>query len=733
MDTNGQWLKNWFLLSDNVLLYFRDSTGKERSAADGEFDLSSCCGVTEIQVHKGYGFNVQFEGGVINLAAATPGIRRRWMEEILHSIPGQPDRESRQPTSSPSGANTALKQPLGQPSVNRLGALDNHIKTLDWSEFRTVRQALEKVSGGTWQAHEKYNDWGDYLDLSSPEPPLKSLAWEAGPRVEQKENAVGVNHVSRTRCTPLADNAYTSTLFSQAAKPSVEMDTSRTQTLGLNTGLHPSNDTFKVSKEGKSGSSSSILDSQRSPQTNYLNKPSPLRLVTAEGPIQFLAPTPIRKPGDGARTDGDKAIRRPTVLPGSHLHQNGKILGGDANYGNACVDLVERPPPTGDEIEQHWEQVEKTPVNGQKQIAITCVRPSTPGCVGETCYQALNEQVEKLQEELEQVRKELDLLQEENCDLQTKLLQQKNLSGYISQAACERGLAAMQESHRIALAELHRQKDQEIQEQREEQERLLAEEAAATAAALEAMQNAHRIELERVLQTQRSSSSSSSNERTDALRRQQEELTSAQRELGVLSEQYSQKCLENSHLSQALEAERQALCHCQQENQALNAQNQKLNSRLSQELRRLRSIVTGDGDGMGQLATSTSPATYELEVMVRVKDSEIQYYKQEMNALKEQLQAALREKKYATEKYKDIYMEMSIVRAKAEMDAGRLQEKLVAASGGLHQDVMRSKSDPDFLRIEDANVSPRPADCCHNQSLGERNNLRELYYQEKEK
>uniref|UniRef100_A0A8C4QZ81 Uncharacterized protein n=1 Tax=Eptatretus burgeri TaxID=7764 RepID=A0A8C4QZ81_EPTBU len=522
-------------------------------------------------------------------------------------------RESCHPASSPSGADKALKQLLGQQSVNRPGTLDNHIKTLDWSEFRTVRQALEKVSAGT-QAHEKYNDWGDYLDLSSPEPPLKSVAWEAGQRVEQKENTVGVNHVTRTRCIPLADNTCTSTLFSHAAKQSMEIDASQTKTFGLNASLHPSNDTFKVSREEKSGGSSSILDSQISPLPNSLNKPIPLRLVTVEGPSQFFPPTPIRKPGDGARTDGDKTILGSTVLPRSHLHQKVKIWSGDANYGNACVDLVERPPPAGDEIEQHWEQVEKTPVNGQKQIAISCIRHSTPGSVGEAHYQALNEQVEKLQEELEQVRKELGLLQKENYDLQTKLQQQKNLSGYISQAACERGLATMQESHRIALAELQRQKDQELQAQREEQERLLVEEAAATAAALEVMQNAHRTELERVLQAQHSSSSSSS-ERTDAFRRQQEELTSAQRELGVLSEQYSQKCLENSHLSQALEAERQALRHCQQENQALNAQNQKLNSRLSQELRRLRSIVTGDVDGKGQLATSTSPATYELEVL----------------------------------------------------------------------------------------------------------------------
>lgn len=53
-----------------------------------------------------------------------------------------------------------------------------------------------------------------------------------------------------------------------------------------------------------------------------------------------------------------------------------------------------------------------------------------------------------------------------------------------------------------------------------------------------------------------------------------EELQSIQRELEVLSEQYSQKCLENAHLAQALEAERQALRQCQRENQELNAHNQ---------------------------------------------------------------------------------------------------------------------------------------------------------------
>lgn len=53
-----------------------------------------------------------------------------------------------------------------------------------------------------------------------------------------------------------------------------------------------------------------------------------------------------------------------------------------------------------------------------------------------------------------------------------------------------------------------------------------------------------------------------------------EELTSYQRELEVLSQQFSLKCLENGHLVQALDAERKALCQCQQENQDLRTRNQ---------------------------------------------------------------------------------------------------------------------------------------------------------------
>lgn len=106
--------------------------------------------------------------------------------------------------------------------------------------------------------------------------------------------------------------------------------------------------------------------------------------------------------------------------------------------------------------------------------------------------------------------------------------------------------------------------------------------------------------------------------------------------------------------------------------------------------------------------------------MLRVKESEVQYLKQEINSLKDELQAAQRvgfffcfffplcqdikqhfnrdntsaiylkyqtlffqDKKYATDKYKDIYTELSIVKAKAERDLGRLRDQLQLAHEAL--------------------------------------------------
>ncbi|XP_036012626.1 myosin phosphatase Rho-interacting protein isoform X14 [Mus musculus] len=297
---------------------------------------------------------------------------------------------------------------------------------------------------------------------------------------------------------------------------------------------------------------------------------------------------------------------------------------------------------------------------------------------------------------------------------QVEALQKEKLSETCKgseQATCERGFAAMEETHQKKIEDLQRQHQRELEKLREEKDRLLAEETAATISAIEAMKNAHREEMERELEKSQRSQISSINSDIEALRRQYlEELQSVQRELEVLSEQYSQKCLENAHLAQALEAERQALRQCQRENQELNAHNQELNNRLAAEITRLRTLLTGDGGGESTgLPLTQGKDAYELEVLLRVKESEIQYLKQEISSLKDELQTALRDKKYASDKYKDIYTELSIAKAKADCDISRLKEQLKAATEALGEkspegttvsgyDIMKSKSNPDFLK-----------------------------------
>nr|XP_031532115.1 myosin phosphatase Rho-interacting protein isoform X4 [Vicugna pacos] len=392
------------------------------------------------------------------------------------------------------------------------------------------------------------------------------------------------------------------------------------------------------------------------------------------------------------------------------------------------VDRGPGPPATADlrtqnvhvEIEQRWHQVETTPLREEKQVPIAPLHLSSEDGSDRLSTHDLTSLLEK---ELEQSQKEASDLLEQNRLLQDQLRvalgrEQSAREGYVLQATCERGFAAMEETHQKKIEDLQRQHQRELEKLREEKDRLLAEETAATISAIEAMKNAHREELERELEKSQRSRVSSVSSDVEALRRQYlEELQSVQRELEVLSEQYSQKCLENAHLAQALEAERQALRQCQRENQELNAHNQELNNRLAAEISRLRTLLTGDAgsEAAGSPLTQGKDA-YELEVLLRVKESEIQYLKQEISSLKDELQTALRDKKYASDKYKDIYTELSIVRAKADCDISRLKEQLKAATEALGDrspestpvsgyDIMKSKSNPDFLKKDRSCVS----------------------------
>uniref|UniRef100_A0A3B5L727 Myosin phosphatase Rho interacting protein n=2 Tax=Xiphophorus couchianus TaxID=32473 RepID=A0A3B5L727_9TELE len=387
--------------------------------------------------------------------------------------------------------------------------------------------------------------------------------------------------------------------------------------------------------------------------------------------------------------------------------------GGDGvmDTDSVSATCLEKQQRVEEVIEEHWRQVEKTPIREERRVPLPTSVQSGETTELEKLLDSYKQGIEDLKAQLESCHQQLldsnKHKQELELQLRIALEREQDIrSGYISPATCERGFAAMEESHQKVIEELQRKHQRELENLKEEKERLLDEETAATISAIEAMKNAHRKELEKA----RKASSNAENADMEEIRRQhEEELCSFQREIEVLSEQYSQKCLENAHLAQALEAERQALRQCQRENQELNAHNQELNNRLAAEITKMRSMTSEDGAGDPN-TTIQGKELYELEVMLRVKESEVQYLKQEINSLKDELQAAQRDKKYATDKYKDIYTELSIVKAKAERDLGRLREQLQLAHDALGEpsledlerggyDIMKSKSNPDILKM----------------------------------
>ncbi|KAL0198022.1 hypothetical protein M9458_006562, partial [Cirrhinus mrigala] len=85
------------------------------------------------------------------------------------------------------------------------------------------------------------------------------------------------------------------------------------------------------------------------------------------------------------------------------------------------------------------------------------------------------------------------------------------------------------------------------------------------------MRKAHKEEMDK---TQKALQNGASVDIRQLRAQYNEELETLHRELEVLSEQYSQKCLENTNLSRTIETEREALSSTQRENQELRIHSQ---------------------------------------------------------------------------------------------------------------------------------------------------------------
>ncbi|XP_021572914.1 TRIO and F-actin-binding protein [Carlito syrichta] len=332
-----------------------------------------------------------------------------------------------------------------------------------------------------------------------------------------------------------------------------------------------------------------------------------------------------------------------------------------------------------EEIEKKWQELEKLPLRENRRVPLTALLNQSRGerrGPPSDSHEALEKEVQSLRAQLETWR-----LRGETPPNTPRSQEDGHVPpGYISQEACERSLAEMESSHQQVMEELQRHHERELQRLQQEKEWLLAEETAATASAIEAMKKAYQEELSRELSKTRSLQQG-----PDGLRKQhQSDVEALKRELQVLSEQYSQKCLEIGALTQQAEEREHTLRRCQQEGQELLRHNQELHTRLSEEIDRLRSFIASQGAGSGY-GRSSERSSCELEVLLRVKENELQYLKKEVQCLRDELQMMQKDKRFASGKYQDVYVELNHIKTRSEREIEQLKEHLRLAMAALQE------------------------------------------------
>ncbi|CAD7085941.1 unnamed protein product [Hermetia illucens] len=150
---------------------------------------------------------------------------------------------------------------------------------------------------------------------------------------------------------------------------------------------------------------------------------------------------------------------------------------------------------------------------------------------------------------------------------------------------CEKGLAAMESSHRRIVSDLEEKHRKEIDRLLVEKEQALAEETQATLAALDAMRKAHQSEVQREVARfkQEFLRQFHKGEQSNVpVKEKEEELDELRQEILSFSEKYSIKCVENATLEERLRVANQKLRQFQQMQQ-LELRNQQFRAHLASE------------------------------------------------------------------------------------------------------------------------------------------------------
>lgn len=318
------------------------------------------------------------------------------------------------------------------------------------------------------------------------------------------------------------------------------------------------------------------------------------------------------------------------------------------------------------DIERKWADFEQLPVGENKSP------------VGSQNSQATND---VLQREVVSLRQQIESLRQVRVAA--------GVAGLCGpDAPCALRLEQMEREHRERLKEIHNEHERERREMERDKQRLLQEEAKNTVQAMEALRKAHREEIERL-------KVHGGGEPTDpSIKQQLHESLSLQRELDGLSERYSQQCVELNRVQNSTEERGGAIRQKEREMEQLRKENQELQARLTEEISLMRSFITGQRSGVVPLG-SYERSTSELEMLLKVKESEVEFLHKEISCLRKEVQTLTKENQALSERYKEVYVELSELRGRSERDINALKEHLKLTDAALQEGRLLGNSSTD--------------------------------------
>ncbi|XP_014370967.2 protein outspread [Papilio machaon] len=172
-------------------------------------------------------------------------------------------------------------------------------------------------------------------------------------------------------------------------------------------------------------------------------------------------------------------------------------------------------------------------------------------------------------------------------------------------ALCEKGLLAMESSHRRIVREMEEKHRAEREQLRLDKEQALAEETRATLAALDAMRKAHESEVRREVDKFKAEflARAAHDDLGQLSSRHQQEMEEIKREILSLSEKYSVKCVESAALEERLAAATAQLAQAHNHVMQLDARNKQLRAHIMSEANEMKN---SEAAALAQLIEDTA-------------------------------------------------------------------------------------------------------------------------------